>query len=261
MITPEKINENWETILKIINETFNGKRKDKLLKLFNDNETRLSIIPASSNIKYYRCYPGGLVDHILTVLNISKDLVGVYSKYGKVDFTSEELFFVVLTYGIGKMGDLENDYFIKTNEQWKIKRGFQYDYNEELPYMHVSLRSLFILQEYGIKLTENEYFAIYLYDGLFSEKNKSYIMNDLFKKPKSNLHYILSISDLMAVKTNQDNWLESEECKNFLGKNIVNIPRTRSFGKNSKKKLEEKPLNLNEQKEFSDLFGDFIKDS
>ena len=45
--------------------------------------------------------------------------------------------------------------------------------------MKVPDRSLFLLQECGIDVSENEFLAIKLHDGLYSKGNESYLMGGL----------------------------------------------------------------------------------
>ena len=46
-LTPEKIVENWNALIQLIEDTFDGERKDKLLKMYNFFEDRMSVAPAS----------------------------------------------------------------------------------------------------------------------------------------------------------------------------------------------------------------------
>ena len=46
--------------------------------------------------------------------------------------------------------------------------------NSELSYLTHTDRTFFLLQEYGIKYNENEYFGIKLTDGMYDEDNVKY---------------------------------------------------------------------------------------
>jgi len=60
---------------------------------------------------------------------------------------------------------------------------------------------LFYLQNKGIDVTENEYLAIKLHDGLYEEGNKSYFITyNKDTELKSNIVHILHQADLMASR-------------------------------------------------------------
>ena len=59
----------------------------------------------------------------------------------------------------------------------RINRGELYTHNPKLQYMKVPDRGLWLLQHYGIKVTDKEYLGIKLTDGLYDEANKSYLMS------------------------------------------------------------------------------------
>ena len=46
-LTPEKIVENWNALIQLIEDTFDGERKDKLLDMYKFFEDRMSVAPAS----------------------------------------------------------------------------------------------------------------------------------------------------------------------------------------------------------------------
>ena len=46
-LTPEKIVENWNALIQLIEDTFDGERRDRLLKMYNFFEDRMSVAPAS----------------------------------------------------------------------------------------------------------------------------------------------------------------------------------------------------------------------
>jgi hypothetical protein len=119
-----------------------------------------------------------------------------------VDYTIDELVFVAINHDLGKFGDLDNEQFIQNDSDWHVKnRGEVYKYNPELPYLKTSERSIFTLQQLGIKMTFNEFIAIKLHDGLYEESNKSYYISysDEYSL-KSNLPYIIHQADLTATR-------------------------------------------------------------
>ena len=105
--------------------------------------------------------------------------------------------------------------------------------------MTVPDRSLFLLQEIGIKLNYNEYVAIKIHDGLYDEANKPYLIS--YKpqsKPTNSLVYIIHQADLMAAR------IEYEI--HFLNKNNKTI---------SKKNKESKVLKSLQNKKTDSLLN------
>ena len=65
--------------------------------------------------------------------------------------------------------------FVPVTEQWKINKGFYYDFNNNLnTSLKLGERSIFLCMKYGIKLTEEEYDAMKVCDK-DEEKNNSYV--------------------------------------------------------------------------------------
>ena len=111
-------------------------------------------------------------------------LIELYSTWSKLgsnisNFTKEELVFAAINHDLGKIGNAKEDYYIPNDSDWHVKRGQIYKINGKLTFMKVPDRSLFLLQEYGIDVSENEYLSIKLHDGLYSKGNESYLMGGL----------------------------------------------------------------------------------
>jgi hypothetical protein len=115
-------------------------------------------------------------------------------------FTIEELVFAAINHDLGKVGDSENDLYLPGQDEWRRKNlGEVYTYNTAVGFMTVPDRSLFLLQDAGIKYTLNEMIAIRTHDGLYDEANKPYLISRMPEsKPKSAIVYILHQADLMA---------------------------------------------------------------
>jgi hypothetical protein len=127
----------------------------------------------------------------------------VWDKFGqKKNYTTEELVFSAINHDLGKLGTKEQPFYVPNDSQWHIeKQGALYKYNSNITHMRISDRSLFYLQQQGIEVTENEYLAIKLHDGLYEEGNKPYFMTyNKDTELKSNIVYILHQADLMASK-------------------------------------------------------------
>ena len=208
-LTAEQIQMNWETLMDIIEKHISDDRKENLLKFYDDFKDRMMFAPASGKAAFHNAMPGGYVEHVLHIISHSLELKQVWEKNGAmINFTDEELVFAAMHHDLGKIGDLENEYYIPQTSDWhRTNRGEIYTHNPDLSYMKVPDRGLWLLQHYGVKVTEKEYIGIKLTDGLYDEANKSYLMS---YNPdwalRSNMAYILHQADMMATHIEYDQW-------------------------------------------------------
>ena len=208
-LTSEQIVDNWEDLIKLINDTFDGERKKKLLKMYDYFEERMSIAPASGREHYHNAYAGGYVDHVLHVTKCAKQIYKLWEDNGAtINFTEEELVFAALHHDLGKVGDLAEDYYTINDSEWHRKnQGLIYKHNPNLQYMTVTDRAMFLLQHFGINMSENEYIGLKLTDGLYEEANKSYFIGwTPDRSLKTNIAYILHQADMMATHIEFDRW-------------------------------------------------------
>ena len=169
-------------------------------------------MPASHKIEYHNAFPGGYVDHVIRVVNCSLQLNKVWNMMGNdaSTYTTEELVFAALNHDLGKIGNEEHESYIPQTDQWRRdKLNEVYKFNNQLEYMSVPDRSLYILSSNGISFSTNEMISIKLHDGLYDEANKSYLMSwNPESKPRSSISYILHQADLMASRIEFENeWL------------------------------------------------------
>ena len=75
--------------------------------------------------------------------------------------------------------------------------------------MSVPDRSIKLLIDNGINLTENEWMAIKLHDGLYDPANEPYLKNFMPElKPRTSLIFIIHQADLMAARIEfEKEWL------------------------------------------------------
>lgn len=221
-LSPEEIVKNWEYLLKIIEDSFEGERQTNLLKLYKDFEERIITCPASGKTFYHGAYPGGYVEHILNVISYAFIVHNNWIAGGaNPGYTEEELVFSALNHDLGKIGDINEPYFIEHNERWRTDRGEIYIHNDKLRWMEVSDRSLWLLQEYGIKFTQTEMLAIMLHDGMYEESNKSYLVAfNEGKQLKDNLPIIIHHADMMATLIEKDQYKEFNKIREQLPKTL-----------------------------------------
>ena len=206
MLTEIQIQDNWNELMTLLKT---DSRSEKLIAMYEAYGEDLAIAPASGNANYHNCFPGGYVDHVLRVTKCAENVYNLWKSLGAEvsSFTLEELRFAAINHDLGKAGDINLPYYVPNSSEWHRKnQGLIYELNKELSYMKVPDRSLYTLQKWGISITENEYLAIKLHDGLYSESNKPYYMTI---KPemsiRSNIVYIIHQADLLASRIEHAN--------------------------------------------------------
>ena len=229
-LTAEQIAKNYEKHLKIIDH-YIVDRGDQVKIMLNDLEDTYVMAPASGKSWYHNAFAGGYVDHVNRVVEYSIKQMRLYEEMGgTIDFTQEELVFSALFHDLGKIGDKDNASYIPQTDKWRQDKLHEmYTPNGELDFMLVPDRSLFTLQEYGIKITKNEYLAIKLHDGVFSDANKPYFFsNQPNARMKTSIVNILHSADFLASKVEYDKWLaaggsttpKTQKTKSSTGKRV-----------------------------------------
>jgi hypothetical protein len=213
-LTAEQIQENWEVFLGYIDTYISSPRKEALRSFYLKNQERLILMPASPSTKFHNCFPGGYIEHVNRVMEASLELYKVWERFGcdTSTFTTEELIFAAMNHDLGKIGDSEKDLYIPSQDEWRKKNlGEVYTFNNEVSFMTIPDRSLFLLQEAGIKVSINEMIAIRTHDGLYDDCNKPYLISRMPEsRPKSAMLFILhqadhlaSVVEMTVNKTNQ----------------------------------------------------------
>ena len=202
-ISPEQMAENLAKFYSMIDKYISGDRKDKLLDMYKNIEETLVMSPASTKISHHNAFAGGYLDHVIRVTEAALVFEKVWDKFGQnKNYTTEELAFSALNHDLGKLGTNEQPVYIPNQSQWhRENQGLMFNYNPAITHMRIAERSLFVLQSYGIPVSENEYLAIRLHDGLYEEANKQYyITYNKDTELRSNIAYILHQADLMSSK-------------------------------------------------------------
>lgn len=207
MLKAEQIQENYEKHLKIINHYLTGDRKEKVLEMISSMEENYTMAPASTKSWYHNAFPGGYLDHVNRVVELSLRLGKMYeSMGGTIDYTEEEIVFSALFHDLGKLGDGEKvNYLPQTNKWRKDNMQEEFTNNPDLDYMLIQDRSLFVLQKYGIQVSQKEYLAIRLHDGIFDEANKAYFVTyNPDARFKTSIVNVIHMADYMASKIEYD---------------------------------------------------------
>ena len=168
MIEFDVLKNNWETYEKLC-KRLSDPRLNALLETLGE---RILMCPASPRDSQYGAYAGGLVEHGIGVTKVMRDLVQVYG----LSIPVNSIIKAGLLHDLGKVGDLDKDYFVEQTSDWhRDKLGQVYKFNEELNKMSVSHRTLYLLQHFGIALTNDEWLAIQLAQGSHFEENRFYV--------------------------------------------------------------------------------------
>ena len=249
-LTEQQIVDNWNKLMKLIEDTFEGERKEKLLKMYKYFENRMSIAPASGKAHYHNAMVGGYVEHVLHVTDCAVQIKKLWESNGaEINFTDEELIFAAMHHDLGKVGDLEEDYYIPQDSDWHRKnQGSIFKHNPKLQYMSVTDRAIFLLGHFQISMSQWEYIGLRLTDGMYEEANKTYYMSyNPDWSLKSNIAYILHQADMMATHIEGDEWKRAdEEVSNKFKKAVVTEEKPQPSAK-----MSEKSQDL-----FDELFGD-----
>jgi hypothetical protein len=261
-LTETQLVDNWNKLLQLIEDTFEGERKEKLLEMYKFFEERMLVAPASGKEEYHYCYAGGYVNHVLHVCETALKVSETYESIGgHKDWTDEELVFSALHHDLGKVGDLNDEYYVPQDNDWRRKTlGEVFTHNTDIQNMRVTDRALFLLQHFGVTVNLNETLAIKLSDGLYDEANPYYLkVFDAKRSLKNHLPYIVHWADHMATQAEFDEWkLGDEDLKEEMESKLSNIknisvgkPKTKPKQEHTDEVLESKHQDL-----FDELFGD-----
>jgi len=264
-LTEQQIMDNWKELRTIINNTFSGDRLEKLNKMYDYFEDRMCMAPASGRAHYHNAMVGGYVEHILHVVKFSQEVKSMWENNGaEINFTDEELIFAALHHDLGKVGDLENDYYIPEESDWHRKnQGSIFKHNPELQYMTVSDRSTWLLQHFEIPMTEWEYLGLRLTDGLYEEANEKYLkgFNPQWAV-RTNMAYILHQADMMATHIESDQWKRGDKVESdkvMMSVNKIKGAVDKQVDANNEVKEKFNTKSTDAKDIFNELFGEAKK--
>ena len=257
-LSETQLQDNWNKLIQVIKDTFKdgSERRENLLKMYHDLEDRMIMAPASGKEEYHYCHVGGYVEHVLHVIDTALKVAKTYESIGgHRDWTDEELIFSAMHHDLGKVGDLNDEYYVPQDNDWRRKTlGEVYTTNTNIPNMRVPDRALFLLQHFGVKCNMKETLSIKLADGLYDESSEFYLkVFDAKKAVKSRLPHIIHFADHMATLAEADEWKRGDEDeKEEVESRIENIKSV-----TVEKQKHEDPILENKHKDlFDELFGD-----
>ena len=253
-LTEQQIQDNWLKLRGIINDTFDGERLEKLNTMYDYFEDRMVVAPASAIEHYHNACVGGYVEHVIHIVEMSQQVRDLWLQNGAdINFTNEELIFAALHHDLGKVGDLEHDYYVINESEWHRKnQGKIYNHNQDLTFMTVTDRALFLLQHFQIPMNENEYLGLKLTDGMYEDANEKYLKTFLPETGlRSHIARILHQADMMATYIEGDEWDRAGQVgKQKVAKSVNNIKAA------VKTEVENKLTGVSPKDLFDELFGD-----
>lgn len=151
-----ELTDLWTSYAKLAEKIGSGRREaiDRMLDYFGE---RMIMCPAEPRNDSPGCEPGGLVHQAITVAKGMKRMNDTFEMGASV----ESILVVGLFHEIGKVGSLEEPYFVPEEESWRREKlGSFYKPNERISRMTVPERSIYLLQHFGVNLNEEEFLAI-----------------------------------------------------------------------------------------------------
>ena len=200
----EQLQANYDELISYIEKYIESPRKEKLVDFYRQYEDRLILLPAAHKEGLHSAFAGGYVFH---VLNVIKNAIVSFDVWGRAGsdlskITLDNVVFCALNHDLGKMGTKDEDAVYPSQDEWRKKNmGELYKFNTNLAYMAVPDRSLFLLAQAGIEVTQDEWIAIKNHDGLYNDGNtpyfKSFIPENRFRTP---LTLIIHEADMRAAR-------------------------------------------------------------
>ena len=155
MMNERELTDLWTAYTKLTDKiTGHGGGIAQMLEALGD---RILMCPAEPRNDSPGCEPGGLIRQAIAVAKGMKRVNDTF----EMGVTTESILVVGLLHEIGKVGNLDEPYFLPEVESWRREKlGAFYKPNERLGRTTIPERSLFLLQHFGVKLAEEEFMAI-----------------------------------------------------------------------------------------------------
>lgn len=170
-LSAETLEKNWTTFNSLLKSAC-GEKVDSLFDTFGE---RIIMCPLNLKEDQGGAYPGAMVEHALSLAMQMRKM----NKSFNMEIDSFSIIKTALLHNIGRVGDENNQLFVNQDSDWhREKLGQMYKYNENIPKMSISHRTLYILQSFGIELTRDEWLAIQIAHGSHFEENRYYVNHE-----------------------------------------------------------------------------------
>ena len=260
MLEAEKIKSNWEEYRSRVN-MFTS-RSHVLNKMYDELEERMVFMPASSMEHFHNAFAGGYVDHVLRVMDCVDSLHFTWTAMGAdmSGYTKEEMMFAAMHHDLGKAGfpgEGNEVYQTETSDWHRKNQGKLYKTNPAIPFAMVPDLSIWLLQEYDVKMSWTEYQAIKIHDGMYDDANKPYFVARAPQaKLKTNLPVLLHHADHMASIIEYERWKQFKD-----GTPAPVVEKSKVTKSNGLKNLAESNPDVEQAlTDISSIFGAFNQD-
>ena len=166
-MTPELLKRYDDIKAKVV------KRADEFAKLITFLETETAWLTAPASTRFHLCRESGLLEHSV---NVAETLIKIKNTlYPQIE--DETCVIVALLHDLGKAGTPAGAQYIKNEpterqKQYGYGATYPYSFNQDLTYLSVPIRSLYLALPY-IALSEEEAQAIVYHDGQYVDDNRS----------------------------------------------------------------------------------------
>ena len=213
MLVESQIIDKYSRFESLLEKHFSHEsRYNNIMKFTEVFQDRILTAPASSRRHLYSAFMGGYLTHILLVYDIAMDMYDIWNKYSnQMLYSQNSVAFVSLFHCIGKLGDMENLYYIPQTDEYRLdKYGEKYIINPKIQNMDVTDRTFWLLQKFNIEISDEEWLAIRLAAGMYKNSNKEYLSPNLTSSDRdiiqTNLPILLHHSTNMACRMEYEYW-------------------------------------------------------
>ena len=167
-MTEKEVMKNIEKVNKLI-ELYLPEKKEAVDKILDLVGEQYFCAPANTRTDLGYAYAGGLCELSLRVCYHLQKLNQTMDS--KLPMSS--LMFVGLFHQLGKAGMPGKDLYIPQESDWHKNKGMMYTVDEDLKTMSVRDRTLYLMQHCGAELLDWEYQALMLWEGQYSDENRT----------------------------------------------------------------------------------------
>lgn len=201
----DELIQKYDEFMALLKKVTSPHRYEQLEWMYSEDELGPNLVtsPASSRPYFHNAYRGGYIDHVMNVVRASMKVMKLFKSMGGIiNFTKEELAFAAFHHDLGKLGVPNYPYYVRQDNDWHVENRKEYfTQNPDLEFMTINDRTFLTLQNYGIKLTENEYMGIRLADGMYEDANKTYMVKfDEHRQIRRSIVDVLHWADHMATR-------------------------------------------------------------
>lgn len=163
------VKKNWNTYQTILNRL----EDENINNLLNTIGERICLAPANYQTDEWGAYPGGLV---IVSIRLAKAMQALNEFHGNpCDIKS--IYKIGLLHDLGRIGTLEDDWLLPQDSDWhKEKLGHVFKENKDLPNLSHLQKTMLLLNQFQIKLQEDEFLALLSLDDRISRNDLSSLL-------------------------------------------------------------------------------------